>query len=81
MKMTSPVIIENISWCTDKKRVKDLKNFSGSIQWKTQVESVNETVIEINETLSALEAKKAFGQPLGKNTIAAGIHFEDFCRS
>ena len=78
--MTAPVITEDFSWYTDKRRVKDLKRSSDSLKWKTHVESVKETVTEINKTLSTKASDKAFRQPLEKAIVAAGVLFEDFCR-
>ena len=80
VKMTAPVITEDFSWYTDKKRVKDLKNSSDSLQWKTHVESVKETIIAINKTLPDEESSKVFEQPVGKKFTAFGMLFEDFCR-
>ena len=80
MKMTAPVIAEDFSWYTDKKRVKDLKKSSDSLKWKTDVEFVKEAVIEINKTLSTKASDKALRQPVGKAILAAGMLFEDFCR-
>ena len=64
VKMAKSVMIQDISWYTDKKRVNDLKNSknsSKSMKWKTHVESVKETVIEINENLIAEESIKKIG--------------------
>ena len=78
--MTPPVTTEEFSCYTDKKRVKDLKNFSNSLKWKTHVESVEETIIAVNKTLSDEESIKVFEQPVGKKFTALGMLFEEFCR-
>ena len=78
--MATRVIIEDFSWYTDKERVKDLKNSSDSLKWKTHVESLKETVKEINKKLCAEAYYEAFKQPDGKKNIAAGMLFEDFDR-
>ena len=78
--MATPVIIEDSSWYTDKKRVKALKNSSDSLKWKTHVESMKETVKEINKQLCAEASNKAFMKPGGRKNIAAGMLFENFNR-
>ena len=44
------------------------------------MESVKETLIEINKTLPAEESNKALSQPFGKQCMAAGMLFEDLSR-
>ena len=78
MKIATPVVTEDFSWYTDKKRVKDLKNSSDSLKWKTLVVSLKERVIEVNKKAEA--SNKAFMQPLGKKIIAVGMLSEDFNR-
>ena len=78
--MTAPVITEDFSWYTDKKRVTDLKNSSDSLKWKTHIESVKETIITINRTLSDEKSSKVFKQPVGKKFTALGMLFEEFFR-
>ena len=78
--MAMPVVTEDFSWYTDKKRVKDLKNSSDSFKWKTHVESVNETIIANNKIFSDEESIKVFEQPMGKKFTALGKLFEEFCR-
>ena len=73
-------MIVDFSWYTEKKRVKNMKNSSDSLKWKTHVETLKETVKEINKELCAEASKKAFMQPVGKKNIAAGMLFEDFDR-
>ena len=60
--------------------MKDLKNSSDSLKWKTQVESLKEKVEELNKKLCAEASSEAFKQPVGKKNIAAGMLFEDFDR-
>ena len=78
--MTAPVITEDFSWYTDKKRVEDLENSSNSLKWKTHVDSVKETIITNNKTLSYEESSKVFEQTLGKKFTALGMLSEEFCR-
>ena len=78
--MATPKVIEDFSWYTDEKRVKDLKSSSESLKWKTHVESLKETVKEINKKLCDEASNKAFMQPVGKKSLAAGMLFEDFNR-
>ena len=80
MKMATPLIIEDFSWYTDKKRVKDLKNSSDLLKRKTHVKSMKDTVKEINKQLSAEASNKAFMQPIGKKNTAIGMLFDDFDR-
>ena len=68
VKMIAPVITEDFSWYTDKKRVKDLKKSSDSLKWKTRVESVKETIIAINKTLSDEESSKVLNNQWGKSS-------------
>ena len=63
-----------------KKQIKDIKKSGDSFIWKTNVESGKEKVIEINKTVCAKESNKALCQAVGKQCMAAGILFEEFCR-
>ena len=56
-----------------------MKNSSDSLKWKSHVESVKETIIAINETLSDEECNEVFEQPVGKKFTALGMLFEKFC--
>ena len=78
--MATPVVTEDFSWYTDKKRVKDLKNSSDSLKWKTRVEFVKETIIAINKSLSDEESSKVFEQQVGKKFTTVGMLFEEFYR-
>ena len=44
------------------------------------MECVKETVTQVNKTFSAEGAEKAFRQPLGKKTKAAGMLLEEVLR-
>ena len=46
----------------------------------THVESVKETIIAINKTLSDDESAEVYEQPAGKKFTALGMLFEEFCR-
>ena len=77
--MGTPVVNEDFSWYTDKKRIKNLKTSSDSLKCKTRAESLNETVKNMNKKLCAEASNRAFMQPVGKN-LAPGMLFEDFYR-
>ena len=80
VKMATPVIIKDFSRYTDEKPVKTLKNSSDSLKWKTHVDSVKETIIAFNKTLSDEKSSKVSEQPVGEKFTALGMLFEEFCR-
>ena len=80
VKMTAPEISGEFYWYTDKKSVKDFKNSSDSLKWKTHVESVKEAIFANNKTLSDEESIEVFEQPVGKNVTAIGMPFEEIRR-
>ena len=76
--MITPLVTEDFCLYTDRKLVNDLKSSSNLLNWKTHVESLKETVIEMNMKLCAEESNTEFMQPLGKKNIAAGMLYENF---
>ena len=56
----------NFSWYTGKRWVKDWKNSSDLLKWKTHLELLKKTINEVNQTLSPEEPSKAFCQSAGK---------------